>query len=357
LSHCSSNRILRPHCFGIQCNHVMELDIWHHVRSLSPACARFGDLADVAIARIEHTTGSEPILLSLVPAGLRCSVCLENRPALLRNCCNHAACESCWSGWAEANLPMLEERQILVPACFAIGCGQPTSLPIWQHTSRCSDAVRIFARDMASKVERLRNSAARVLAWPCMSCEPGLICMVCLEPHVALISNAACAHAACEGCWSTWIETQLPNCRGQRCAGVRCIGPECGSPTVPAIWQHTCTISRDVQSLDEIFAKRLRLQANRLFPAEMQVECPRAECLGLAYQGFDTLMCFFCEHQWTDDAGVTPSVTIGDDLVTELGMKQCPRCQVNIQKSGGCNHMKCRCGHEFFWDTLLPYRT
>ena len=29
--------------------------------------------------------------------------------------------------------------------------------------------------------------------------------------------------------------------------------------------------------------KRQKLQANQLYPASMQVECPRAECLGLAY--------------------------------------------------------------------------
>ena len=27
-----------------------------------------------------------------------------------------------------------------------------------------------------------------------------------------------------------------------------------------------------------------------------------------------------------------------------------------IQKNGGCDHMTCRCGFQFYWSTLLPYR-
>jgi hypothetical protein len=30
-------------------------------------------------------------------------------------------------------------------------------------------------------------------------------------------------------------------------------------------------------------------------------------------------------------------------------LKQCPRCHVDIQKNGGCNHMSCQCGHCFCW--------
>ena len=32
--------------------------------------------------------------------------------------------------------------------------------------------------------------------------------------------------------------------------------------------------------------------------------------------------------------------------------KRCPRCNQGIEKSGGCNSMICRCGHEFCWQCL-----
>lgn len=358
LPHCRSQRTLRPHCCGIGCDQQMSPDIWRHIRSFSAVADAFGALADLEVARIERAAGSEPMMLSLRPVGLQCDVCMEKRPVLLRNwgnCC-HAACEDCWTAWAEATLPMLEEKRCVRPSCLGSGCSQTMALPVWRHVRGRSDAVRIYARAADVTVERLRATAADVLSWPPMPSEPGLVCPVCREQCFALLSNPGCEHAACENCWRIWVESQLAHCRGQRRASVRCIGPECQGHVVPTIWAHTCTISEEVHRLEGIFAKRRRLQQNPLYPAHMQVECPRAECLGLAYQGFDTLMCFFCEFQWADDTGDAPELMIGDELVSGLNMKQCPNCQAYIIKNGGCDHMTCRCRHEFWWSTLQPYR-
>jgi len=111
-----------------------------------------------------------------------------------------------------------------------------------------------------------------------------------------------------------------------------------------------------VRSLDAVLSRRRHIKANELFPAEMQVECPRAECLGLGYLGFDTVMCFMCEHQWIAD-GDPPQPDIGEELLAGELMKKCPSCSAPIVKNGGCNHMTCRCKHEFYWSTLLPYRS
>ncbi|KNC56271.1 uncharacterized protein AMSG_02240 [Thecamonas trahens ATCC 50062] len=37
-------------------------------------------------------------------------------------------------------------------------------------------------------------------------------------------------------------------------------------------------------------------------------------------------------------------------------IKMCPKCDTLIEKNGGCRHMTCVCGHEFFWCCLRPYR-
>jgi ariadne-1 len=37
-------------------------------------------------------------------------------------------------------------------------------------------------------------------------------------------------------------------------------------------------------------------------------------------------------------------------------LKACPKCHAQIEKDGGCDHMTCRCRHEFYWSTLLPYK-
>ena len=35
--------------------------------------------------------------------------------------------------------------------------------------------------------------------------------------------------------------------------------------------------------------------------------------------------------------------------------KSCPKCRTAVTKNAGCDHMTCRCGHQFYWTTLRPY--
>jgi hypothetical protein len=56
---------------------------------------------------------------------------------------------------------------------------------------------------------------------------------------------------------------------------------------------------------------RMSLQANTLYPWCMQVECPRSECVGIGFLGFETIMCFVCEHQWPASSDVPRNLPVG----------------------------------------------
>jgi hypothetical protein len=99
--------------------------------------------------------------------------------------------------------------------------------------------------------------------------------------------------------------------------------------------------------LAEDLDKRFVLQNNSEFPDDWQVDCTRPGCTGLGYLGFDTVMCFVCEHQWAAGRKVCRE--------TSENIKACPRCQVFIEKDGGCDLMSCQCGHEFWWTTLRTF--
>lgn len=291
--------------------------------------------------------------------GLICSICAQRCWGLLRNdCCEHAACLQCWQQWAEASLEICQDSHMLRPRCLGAMCEHPMSESAWRHVARTSRSVGRFVGDADELVRRLRATAGSTLLWAPMPSEPGPICSICSEQHWALLRNTACNHAACEDCWTPWIAGQLPLCRGKRQPHCRCLGEGCTQLMGTLIWSHACTRSSDIQSLEKIFQKRRRLQDNELFPPCMQVECPRAECLGIAYSGFDSLMCFFCEHQWEETGQATEDMhSVGDALADT---KACPKCGVCIEKNGGCDHMTCRlpagCGFEFRWSTLEPYR-
>jgi hypothetical protein len=207
----------------------------------------------------------------------------------------------------------------------------------------------------AGRMMRTAREVGSTLMWATIPCEPGPCCSICSLRKPALLTNS-CGHAACEECWCMWVHEQLPQCRGRRARDTRCLGINCQMQADVGIWRHMCKLSDGVKSLEELLAKRQRLQENRLYPASMQVECPRAECLGLAYRGFNTMMCFICEHQWEADSIDVSPVSIGEIVLSGLDVKQCPSCGEHIIKNGGCDHMTCRCKHEFWWTTLEPYR-
>ena len=37
--------------------------------------------------------------------------------------------------------------------------------------------------------------------------------------------------------------------------------------------------------------------------------------------------------------------------------KQCPKCRSYIEKINGCNHIKCRCNHEFCWNCFDDWKS
>lgn len=79
--------------------------------------------------------------------------------------------------------------------------------------------------------------------------------------------------------------------------------------------------------------------------------------------GFES--CFACGELWHES--VTCALLkkwiqfSADDAESykwiQENAKKCPKCMVNIEKNGGCNHMKCRsCQHEFCWLCMNDWR-
>ncbi|CAK9072790.1 unnamed protein product [Durusdinium trenchii] len=195
-------------------------------------------------------------------------------------------------------------------------------------------------------------------------------CPICQEVSLVLLcaSRTHYWHAACERCWMSWAEGQLDKCFAEKKLP-RCLWPQCqvsmaGGENFFAkdcVWelvQDSCYSSSELKDFLGKLKLRKRLQSNPFFPAALQVECPRPRCLGIGYLGYDTVMCFLCEHQW-EDSGEKPLKLSGaciDELeAAGVRVQQCPKCHEYIEKNGGCDHMTCRCGHQFSWTTLKTW--
>jgi len=275
--------------------------------------------------------------------GQHCDILFVNETwaGEFHSACTHECCEPCLRACVEAQLPRCRAEGLLRVRCFAPGCPRVLPQALVLHVS---DSARGAALDIDRQKDRL-DPLYRGLQvnWEARTCP------VCADHAAPLLESGACAHAACAWCWERWADAQLPRCRAVRQLEVRCFGQDCCRPVPEALLM---CVSAGARRLQDELKRRARLQQSSLFPQALQVDCPRAGCLGLGYLGFDTVMCFVCEHQWPAADGAEAP---GEGLPGEI--KACPSCGVQIEKNGGCNHMTCRCGHEFFWTTLLPYRT
>ena len=66
--------------------------------------------------------------------------------------------------------------------------------------------------------------------------------------------------------------------------------------------------------------------------------------------------CAQAQERYAQSSEATPEERATLALV-QNNSKKCPRCNNAVEKNGGCNHMTCRCGHEFCWLCLADWRT
>jgi len=253
--------------------------------------------------------------------------------------------------------------------CYAPGCQKALPQKLVLAFSGAANALAALVDDGGLCAEAWLGQVCPLCAEvgycgavrPTAPDEPDPICPICCERRPALLHDpdhpTCCEHAACQDCWVKWAEEHFDRCTAERAMAVPCIWPQCGPPAIgERLARHLALVSHRLQELQDHLAQRRRLQENELFPASMQVDCPRVGCVGLGYLGFDMVMCFICEYQWVPEEGAGEAPQTDAEHVMGLEVKRCPGCKEYIEKNGGCNHMTCRCKHEFWWTTLEPYR-
>uniref|UniRef100_A0A7S3P816 RBR-type E3 ubiquitin transferase n=1 Tax=Amphora coffeiformis TaxID=265554 RepID=A0A7S3P816_9STRA len=61
-------------------------------------------------------------------------------------------------------------------------------------------------------------------------------------------------------------------------------------------------------------------------------------------------------QQYDNDARKSEEVGLLQLLEDPTRFRRCPACQHGVEKNRGCDHMTCRCRHEFCWRCLAPYQ-
>lgn len=197
-----------------------------------------------------------------------------------------------------------------------------------------------------------------------------LICLSVIKPGNGIVLKN-CLHEYCKTCLAKHIETseelEVP-CPFVAEDGTRCFG---------------FIQDRELRSLitEEVYIARLAKSVNHAEAAiKNSVHCKHPDCIG--WVEVDALVtkyrcpvclkencikCKACHEGKTCEEFYYESNAdarkVRDDNLTAaqirklISQKQampCPQCGVVIQKTAGCNHMKCsRCKHDFQWFGLL----
>ena len=192
------------------------------------------------------------------------------------------------------------------------------------------------------------------------------ICRICFSNKVNPnnIAQISCGHFFCDNCIKTYLTNKIIN--GQ-VLDIKCLLGGC-----PKRYSEE-EIKANVE--EEVFKKYKKfknIQIKLSNPNKIYVNCPFPDCEEIVdctnpESDFITcnnnhIFCYKCHKLGKHEKGKCLNDEI--NLLQEIqnrnkngkNFKQCPKCQVIIEKNEGCNQMHCiNCGYDFCWLCLKRY--
>ncbi|KAG8964414.1 hypothetical protein FRC03_001815 [Tulasnella sp. 419] len=163
-------------------------------------------------------------------------------------------------------------------------------------------------------------------------------------------------HRYCMVCISTYIEVELKKgSDGKTVFPMRC--PECP----PRTWSIPELVAERVLTAEVLEAWHFQ----KLLDSIVKIYCPYPDCSALVEvphsedlheatcPACQRVVCAKCRVPWHNGFSCEDYYrrNNADRLTYELarraGWRRCPRCKMIVERSSGCAHMSCRCGHHF----------
>jgi len=196
------------------------------------------------------------------------------------------------------------------------------------------------------------------------------LCSVCAMdlPSNQFTALKGCGHCFCMGCWGVHCETQIST--GVTTA-LGCMMPGCDTLLdEDLVLAHVTSPALRERYIHLSFIDYVRCHPNLRFcpgpncdiVVKAEESCAK-ECVCASCK---TRFCFKCGNSYhapTNCETIKRWLTkCADDSETanyiSAHTKDCPKCNICIEKNGGCNHMQCfNCKHDFCWMCLGNWRT
>jgi len=190
------------------------------------------------------------------------------------------------------------------------------------------------------------------------------ICEICVDSENDDFHELLCGHSYCRSCWNSYLRVMFEQNFGRATLLITCPESRCQQIITPHLIQEVAP---------ELLPKyeRQRLQSFVSGNHTTLQWCPGPECNKVAVQlkndmflqpnntvfcrdGCQTRFCFLCGEAPHDGLCLNLEQTqteigIKLDMPKNGLMQNCPGCKTPIEKNGGCNHMRCKCGLSFCW--------
>nr|XP_020651075.1 E3 ubiquitin-protein ligase ARIH2 [Pogona vitticeps] len=194
-------------------------------------------------------------------------------------------------------------------------------------------------------------------------------CAVCMQfIRKENLLSLACQHQFCRSCWEQHCTVLVKDGVG---VGISCMAQDCLLRT-PEDFVFPLLPSEELKDKYRRYLFRdyieshfqLQLCPGADCPMVIKVQEPKAR--RVQCNRCNEVFCFKCRqmyHAPTDCATIRKWLTkCADDSETanyiSAHTKDCPKCNICIEKNGGCNHMQCsKCKHDFCWMCLGDWKT
>ncbi|XP_028119628.1 probable E3 ubiquitin-protein ligase ARI3 isoform X1 [Camellia sinensis] len=193
-------------------------------------------------------------------------------------------------------------------------------------------------------------------------------CRICLENKqtIQMYRNQICSHSFCHDCTSKHIAAKIQ----ENIKTVLCPGED-------------CTAALDFDACRQIIPKEVIVQWDEFLCKSMITKsqiiyCPFRDCSAMLVNDSGEIIeetncpackrsiCARCHVPWHVEFTCKEFMRLGGKkrgkenmLVEELAKKKswrkCPECEIYVEKTEGCSHITCRCGHEFCYRCGLKW--
>lgn len=192
-------------------------------------------------------------------------------------------------------------------------------------------------------------------------------CSICYSDSEEDLFSLECQHQFCKSCWQDYIIHQIVT-QGHA-QNIVCPKFQCKTLVDEEI------IFKFLENNDSVKHLYEKIMFNSFVDNNPRARwCPGQNCgriihatsLTSSYNyaqlitcsHCQTSFCFHCGESWHDPIKcyllIQWKKKLTDDnqnlIWLKINTKKCPKCQIDIEKNGGCDHMTCRnCSHEFCW--------